>query len=124
LPAKLGIRPNARALLLNAPAEVRAAREGAGAGERSCRGELVVAMVFATRSRDLEAGLARVERRLASNGRVWLCWPKKSSNVATELSEAETRRIGLASGLVEVKVGAVTDVGSSLKFVRRVKDRR
>jgi hypothetical protein len=81
-------------------------------------------MVFATRSRDLEAGLARVERRLASNGRVWLCWPKKSSNVATELSEVGTRRIGLASGLVEVKVGAVTDVGSSLKFVRRVKDRR
>jgi hypothetical protein len=33
------------------------------------------------------------------------------------------REIGLAAGLVDVKVCAVTDIWSGLKFVRRVKDR-
>jgi hypothetical protein len=53
----------------------------------------------------------------------WVSWPKKSSGVATDLDENVVRNIGLAAGLVDVKVCAVTDVWSGLKFVRRVKDR-
>jgi hypothetical protein len=50
-------------------------------------------------------------------------WPKKASGVATDMNENDVRRIGLAAGLVDVKVCAVTDVWSGLKFVRRIKDR-
>jgi len=50
-------------------------------------------------------------------------WPKKSSGVATDLDENMVRHIGLVAGLVDVKVCAVTEVWSGLKFVRRVKDR-
>jgi hypothetical protein len=53
----------------------------------------------------------------------WVAWPKKSSGVATDLNDNVVREIGLAAGLVDVKVCAVTDVWSGLKFVRRVKDR-
>jgi hypothetical protein len=54
---------------------------------------------------------------------LWVSWPKKSSGVATDLDENTIRDIGLAAGLVDVKVCAVTDIWSGLKFVRRLKDR-
>ena len=55
---------------------------------------------------------------------LWVAWPKKASGVATDLNEKDVRRIGLAAGLVDVKVCAVSEVWSGLKFVRRVKDRK
>ncbi len=54
---------------------------------------------------------------------IWVSWPKKSSGVPTDLNENMVRDIGLAAGLVDVKVCAVTDVWSGLKFIRRPKDR-
>jgi hypothetical protein len=65
-----------------------------------------------------------VANRLAPAGMLWVSWPKKSSGVATDVDEHVVRRIGLDAGLVDVKVCAVTDVWSGLKFVRRVKDRK
>jgi hypothetical protein len=50
-------------------------------------------------------------------------WPKKTSGVDTDLNENDVRSIGLAAGLVDVKVCAVNEVWSGLKFVIRVKDR-
>lgn len=123
LPRKLGARAEARALLLGAPGAVRAELRAAGLRPGRPAGELDFAMIFAMRPEVLTAGLARVERRLAADGLVWLCWPKKSSGVRSELGEADTRRIGLAAGLVDVKVCAVTEIWSGLKFVRRAKDR-
>ena len=54
---------------------------------------------------------------------LWISWPKGSSGVATDVTENVVREIGLASGLVDVKVCAVDATWSGLKFVRRVKDR-
>jgi hypothetical protein len=51
-------------------------------------------------------------------------WPKKSSGVATDMSENDVRNIGLDAGLVDVKVCAVNDIWSGLKFVIRAKDRK
>ena len=65
----------------------------------------------------------RIGKRLAPAGMLWISWPKKSSGVATDVDENIVREIGLAAGLVDVKVCAVTEVWSGLKFVRRVKDR-
>src|SRR5438094_1370532 len=54
---------------------------------------------------------------------LWVSWPKKTSGVQTDLTENIVRDIGLAAGLVDVKVCAIDDVWSGLKFVYRVKDR-
>jgi hypothetical protein len=54
---------------------------------------------------------------------LWVSWPKKSSGVSSDLSENIVREIGLAAGLVDVKVCAVSEVWSGLKFVYRLKDR-
>jgi hypothetical protein len=60
---------------------------------------------------------------LKKDGMLWVSWPKKSSKVATDLDENVIRDFGLKEGLVDVKVCAVDEVWSGLKFVVRVKDR-
>ena len=54
---------------------------------------------------------------------LWVAWPKKNSGVPTDLNEGVVREFGLAAGLVDVKVCAIDDTWSGLKFVRRLKDR-
>jgi hypothetical protein len=55
---------------------------------------------------------------------LWISWPKGSSGVATDLNEGVVREIGLAHGLVDVKVCAVDEIWSGLKFVYRLRDRK
>jgi len=126
LPKKLGIKPGFRVFILDAPAEVRAglkselaACEMAGDGKTP----LDLGMVFTKSKTQLAKGFPRIAKPLAPAGMLWVSWPKKSSGVATDLDENIVREIGLAAGLVDVKVCAVTDIWSGLKFVRRVKDR-
>jgi hypothetical protein len=54
---------------------------------------------------------------------LWVSWPKKSSGVPTDLSENVVREIGLEAGLVDVKVCAIDETWSGLKFVWRLRDR-
>ena len=61
--------------------------------------------------------------KTAVAGSLWLSWPKKSSGVVTDLDENVIRQAALDAGVVDVKVAAVDDVWSALKFVRRLKDR-
>lgn len=54
---------------------------------------------------------------------LWISWPKKSSGVATDLNENIIRDFGLTNGMVDVKVCAVDETWSGLKFMFRIKDR-
>jgi hypothetical protein len=54
---------------------------------------------------------------------LWVGWPKKSARTETDLTENVVREIGLNAGLVDVKVCAIDDTWSGLKFVRRIRDR-
>ena len=70
-------------------------------------------------------GLLRKSRTfLESNGMIWVSWPKRSSGVLTDLNENIIRDHGLRSGLVDIKVCAVDDIWSALKFVIPVSERR
>jgi len=80
-------------------------------------------MLFVTTKAELRRAFAPVARRLAPAGMLWVSWPKKASRLAAGLNENEVREIGLKAGLVDVKVCAVTEIWSGLKFVRRLKDR-
>ena len=124
LPKKLGIKPGFRVMLVGMPAEVKAElREELGACSLVKDGPLDFAMVFVARRAELREEFARLEKRLAPAGMLWVSWPKKTSAVATDINENHVRQIGLEAGLVDVKVCAVSEVWSGLKFVRRVKDR-
>ena len=123
LPKKLGIKAGFRVQLANAPAEVRAELREALAECEIKRDTLDFAMTFSKSRGELAKDFSRVAKLLAPAGMLWVSWPKKSSGVATDLDENVVRGIGLDAGLVDVKVCAVTEVWSGLKFVRRVKDR-
>jgi hypothetical protein len=126
LPQKLGIKPESRVSLLDVPPEVRAALSRALAACENVSDEKIAldfAMIFTKSKAELAKEFKRIGKQLAPAGMLWASWPKKSSGVVTDLDENKVREIGLAAGLVDVKVCAVTEVWSGLKFVRRMKDR-
>jgi hypothetical protein len=125
LPKKLGIKPGFRVHLANAPADVCAELSDALAECSILKKAeaLDFAMLFTQSRTQLTKEFSRLAKLLAPAGMLWVSWPKKSSGVATDVDEHGVREIGLEAGLVDVKVCAVTDVWSGLKFVRRVKDR-
>ena len=126
LPKKLGIKDGFHIRLIEAPSEVvaelRPSLEKCELTSNS-RAPLDFAMLFTKSTASLQKEFPRIGKNLAPAGMLWISWPKKTSGVPTDLNENIVREIGLAAGLVDVKVCAVTDVWSGLKFVRHLKDR-
>ena len=81
------------------------------------------ALVFVTARAKLDAKLKDLLPNLASSGFIWVCWPKKASRVATDMTEDVIREMVLPKGLVDVKVCAVDEVWSGLKIVVRRQNR-
>ena len=123
---KLGLRQQFRVRLVGMPSDVEAELKDALASCRVAkngREPLDFAMIFAKTRADLARNLSRLSARLAPAGMLWVSWPKKASGVPTDLREDQVRGVGLAAGLVDVKVCAVNEVWSGLKFVIALKDR-
>jgi len=85
---------------------------------------LTVAVLFTNSRAELEKEFAPLAARVAFNGMLWVGWPKKASRVATDLNENLVREIGLARGMVDLKVCAIDETWSGLKFIFRLKDRK
>lgn len=81
-------------------------------------------LFFADSQQILKREFPKLAQKLEKNGMLWIAWPKKTSGVATDLSDNSVRKIGLDAGLVDVKVCAVNDIWSGLKFVYRLEDRK
>ena len=121
---KLGIKSGTRLQFISEPPDFGELLGALPDDTRiASRGSLDFAMLFVKARSDLEKRFARLRDRLEPNGMLWVAWPKKASGVATDLTEGVVRTFGLESGLVDVKVCAVDDTWSGLKFVRRLKDR-
>jgi len=123
---KLGIRPGARVGVRHAPAQLAGLLVPWPAGATiatPATGPLDVLIVFSRSASVLEREVAEGAAALTPAGMLWAAWPKKASKVATDLAEDRVRSIGLAAGLVDVKVCAIDDTWSGLKFVRRLADR-
>jgi hypothetical protein len=79
--------------------------------------------LFVTEVKTFQKLFRQSKSKLKKDGMMWISWPKKSAKVPTDLDENIIRDFGLKEGLVDVKVCAVSDVWSALKFVIRVSDR-
>jgi hypothetical protein len=53
-------------------------------------------------------------------GGFWVAWPKKTSGVATDVTENVVREIALPTGLVDNKVCAIDETWSALRLVIRL----
>ena len=80
--------------------------------------------IFVKESQFLTTQFPVLKNALQFHGMFWISWPKKSSKVSTDVTEDLVRRTGLENGLVDVKICAVDEVWSGLKFVYRIKDRK
>jgi hypothetical protein len=126
LAKKLGIKEGSRIALVNAPegfeSELGKLPDKAEFVRRVAN-SLDMILFFVLEERVLAREFAKHARRLVTNGMIWIAWPKKSSGVATDLSFDVVQRIGLDAGLVDVKICAIDETWSGLKFVYRLKDR-
>ena len=123
---KLGIKEGSRVALVNAPDDFQS--ELAELPDdvkflKSTSKSLDLILCFILNERILARDFAKLAQRLTSNGMIWIAWPKKSSGVATDLTFDRVQRIGLDAGLVDVKICAIDETWSGLKFVYRLKDR-
>jgi hypothetical protein len=124
LPQKLGIKPGHRVLLTGAPKTFDLDVDGkVEVQRRRGRAPYDVALAFCADRAAMERRFADVSDAMTTAGALWIAWPKKSSGVATDLTENVVRDVGLEAGLVDVKVCAIDDTWSGLKFVRRRRDR-
>jgi len=129
LPKKLGLKPQFRAAFFQLPSDVKAELKEALSDcvllkdGKDGSGQLDFAMIFVNSQADMREQFPGFARRLAPTGMLWVSWPKKASGVVTDIGEKDVMKIGLTAGLVDVKVCAVNEIWSGLKFVIRVKDR-
>jgi len=123
---KLGLKENYRLAFVSAPPEFSMLLGELPQGAtilRTAKKPLDLVVLFTTKLTDLTRRFERLAPLLAPAGMLWVAWPKKSSGVSTDLSENIIRQVGLDRGLVDIKVCAIDEVWSGLKFVMRVKDR-
>ncbi len=126
LAQKLGLKPGGRLRLVQAPPDFAATLGPLPDGAALLGGnanDLDFTLVFVTRAAELRERFPKLAARLAPSGMLWVAWPKRASGVATDLTENVVRDIGLEAGLVDVKVCAIDEVWSGLKFVYRLQDR-
>jgi hypothetical protein len=127
LPRKLGIKPGHRVLLLRAPAGFEAGTLGELPADvtvaRTARGRADVIVAFFDRRAELARRMPGLRERMEPAAGLWIAWPKRSSGVATDVTEDVVRELALANRLVDNKVAAIDDTWSGLRLVIRLADR-
>jgi hypothetical protein len=121
LTQKLGIKEGATVVLLDAPESAEGLLEPLPAGvtlRRGNRGRREMTIWFATGRGVLERRFEAVARAVGE-GTLWMAWPKRSSGVATDITEDTIREVALPAGLVDTKVCAIDETWSGLRLTRR-----
>jgi hypothetical protein len=124
---KLGIKEGHKVAILDAPESYNATLgklPDRVIMSRKLRGRLDLVQIFVKDKADLEKEFLASKMNIKPTGAIWVSWPKRSSGLGTDLSESAVRDIGLKNGLVDVKICAIDQTWSALKFVIRVRDRQ
>ena len=126
LPRKLGIKEEQRVWFPGSPPEFPAALgelpPGVEVKRRPAKG-LDVIVFFTTERSQLEKRLPGLGEAIDPAGGLWVAWPKKSSGVATDMTEDAVREVALPLGLVDNKVCAIDETWSGLRLVWRLSER-
>lgn len=121
---KIGLKEGYRLITVHAPEQLLDWLHPLPDGIAINSTEAADVIISFHRSADsLEGVLFSYVSILKKSGMLWVCWPKGSSGVATDLNRDYIRNYFLDHGLVDVKVASISEVWSGLKFVYRLKDR-
>jgi hypothetical protein len=120
LARKLGIRPDDVVALVGAPTGWSAGELPEGARLRRSLGRSAdIVIAFLRREADLDKVLARVVPTLGPTDTLWLAWPRKAAGHVSDLGDNVVRSAALETGLVDIKVAAIGEDWSGLRFVWR-----
>jgi hypothetical protein len=123
---KLGLRPGWRVAVLGAPEGLDELLGELPEGLRIVRrlaDGIDAAWIFVLARRDLERRLPELLRRLPPDGTLWISWPKRASGVPTDVTENVLREVVLPTGWVDIKVAAIDETWSGLRFALRRSER-
>jgi CheY-like chemotaxis protein len=123
LPKKLGIKQGSTVALVEAPDDFPKTLERLPAAvtlTQQAIPDADVTLWFVHSLEELSRGIESMAH-IAGGGRLWICWPKKASDMATDVTQNEVRARGLATGIVDFKICAVDATWSGLCFTRRKK---
>jgi hypothetical protein len=126
LPRKLGIKPDHRVLVLNAPegfAETLGELPDGVVVRGSARGKADVIVSFHDRRAELARRMPKLRALMEPAAGLWIAWPKRASKLPTDLTEDVVRELALANTLVDNKVCAIDETWSGLRLVIRLRDR-
>jgi hypothetical protein len=126
LAAKLGFKPGDRACYVNQPENFDELLGELPEGvmvQANLEGPLNLIVCFTTQRRVLEQRLKALRRAMATDGMLWVAWPKKAAKVETDMTEDVVRDVALPTGLVDTKVCAIDETWSGLKLVIRKENR-
>ncbi|EMN01070.1 hypothetical protein LEP1GSC021_4284 [Leptospira noguchii str. 1993005606] len=121
---KLGLKAGMKVYFKNLPEEVqKELRDQLKEVEikNNLKGSFDYLHTFEKEIKELKKQFPKLVENLAEKGMIWISWPKGSSKVPTDINENIVREIGLELGIVDVKVCAVSEIWSGLKFYRRKK---
>lgn len=119
LARKLGLKPEHRLVLLHAPRGWSVPDPPPGVETVSDVGVADVTVVFFRAHAELAAEAASLAGRLRRGSMLWVAWPRKAGGHRSDIAENDLRELLLPTGLVDVKVAALDDDWSGLKFVWR-----
>lgn len=123
LAKKLGIKPGSTVLTIAAPEDYLAwlapLPENVALTQRDAKPGCDIVHVFVATRGELETLLPRARAAMKNDGAIWVSWYKKSSGIASDVTEDVIRGLALSGDLVDVNVCAVSNLWSGLKFVVR-----
>jgi hypothetical protein len=125
LAVKLGVAANQRIYYGSAPDKMSEWVGPLPAGAKrisKATAPIDLAVLFGLSAKQLTTDFKSISKLMAPKGILWMAWPKKAAKIETDVTEDLVRKIGLASEWVDVKICAISDVWSGLKFLRRRKD--
>ncbi|MEU9883936.1 hypothetical protein [Sphaerisporangium sp. NPDC051011] len=139
LAKKIGVKPGHRVHLAHRPCcwqipdppdgcMVRDARLGDGAAGSGGSASAATAgaditVAFYRAAADLTSESSGLVHSLADHAMLWIAWPRRAAGHTSDITENLLREIFLPLGVVDVKVAALGDDWSGLKFVRRKENR-
>lgn len=121
---KLGIKSGHRVALLHAPDGFESALDPLPDDVRVQHGlrrsqQVDLILAFVTEREQLARNIGWLVTTLPPAGGIWVAWPKRSSGVATDMTDDAVREIVLPLGWVDVKVCAIDATWTGLKVVLR-----
>lgn len=122
LDKKLGLKEDMRAIFLNEPDGLRKLIGPVLTTlhvAQSLNGEADYIHLFTSSRSELERHVPAMIKHISDSGMIWISWPKQSAKVPTDITEQTLRDVILPTGFVDIKVVAIDEVWSGLKFVKR-----